>query len=193
MRRAWKALLARSGQGAVERAYEQAQEGRWEQVLADWRRSPQLATSCSRYQSPASGWTFLHQAAYFGCETACRELIRWGVPVGALSHEGQSAADVVEVCRDSPLLKLLKRATRGTRTVWRAPTDLRLLPSSCLWTEAVERQAPECMRVAYAGAEVEIPKGSRYSVDSFGRTLIGWHGSHDPPLGMDSDSMIDGA
>jgi hypothetical protein len=46
------------------------------------------------------------------------------------------------------------------------------------------------MRVAYAGCVVTIPQGSTYYVDSFGRVLIGWSGSHNPPCGMDGESMV---
>lgn len=81
---------------AIERAYEEAKRGDWEQVLSTWRQAPHLAQECSRYQKPSSGWTFLHQAAYFGHEVACRELIRLGAVIGTLSHERQSAADVAE-------------------------------------------------------------------------------------------------
>ncbi|WP_153306309.1 hypothetical protein [Desulfatiglans anilini] len=66
-------------QKTIEGLYKDAKHGNWEQVLSDWRRDPQLAQQCSRYQKPSSGWTFLHQAAYFGHEAACLELIRLGV------------------------------------------------------------------------------------------------------------------
>jgi len=46
------------------------------------------------------------------------------------------------------------------------------------------------MCVGYGGGVVKIPKGSRYFVDSFGRTLVGWHGSYDPPSGMGGEPMV---
>lgn len=81
-------------QQSVEHAVQEAKRGDWEEVLALWQRSPDLARMCSRYQKPSSGWTFLHQAAYFNHEVACRELIRLGAAVGALSHDRQRPADV---------------------------------------------------------------------------------------------------
>lgn len=34
------------------------------------------------------------------------------------------------------------------------------------------------------------PAGSRYFADEFERTLVGWHGTYDPPRGMDGESMM---
>jgi hypothetical protein len=174
----------------IEHAYNEAKLGGWEQVLSLWRQSAQLARACSRYQKPSSGWTFLHQAAYFGHEAACRELIRLGAVIGALSHERQSAADVAEERNYSTLAALLRRASHDAESLWSPPKDPNLLPSSCQWEEAEERRASEAMRIAYGGGVVKIPEGARYFVDSFGRTLVGWHGTYDPPCGMDGEPMI---
>lgn len=65
-----------------------------------------------------------------------------------------------------------------------------MLPSSSLWEDAEEREAAELRRVAYGGGVVTIPVGARYYVDSFERTLVGWHGTYDPPCGMDGESMV---
>ena len=46
------------------------------------------------------------------------------------------------------------------------------------------------MRVAYAGGVITIRQGSRHFVDSFDRTLIGWHGTYDPPSGMDDAALL---
>jgi uncharacterized protein len=40
------------------------------------------------------------------------------------------------------------------------------------------------MKVAYGGGVVVIPLGAKYFVDSFERTVVGWHGTYDPPGGM---------
>jgi hypothetical protein len=177
-------------QQAIERAYEKAKRGSWEQVLSTWRQAPHLARECSRYQKPSSGWTFLHQAAYFGHEAACRELIRWGAAVGTLSLERQSAADVAEQRKYPALAAILRRASHGAESLWSTPKDANLFPSSNLWGEATERRASEIMCVAYGGGVVQIPAGSRYFVDSFERTLVGWHGTYDPPCGMDGEPMV---
>ena len=49
------------------------------------------------------------------------------------------------------------------------------------------------MTIKYGGGHVDIPAGGRYYVDSFERVLVGWHGSYDPPCGMDDYPMINDA
>lgn len=175
---------------AIQQAYTEAKRGAWEPLLAKWRQYPQLAMQCSRYKKSSSGWTFLHQAAYFGHEAACRELIRLGADPGVLSKEQQRAADVASERKFPALAELLQKATERPDSGWGPPQRPNLLPSSCHWEEAVERRASATMRVSYSGAVVEIPAGSRYYVDAFERTLIGWHGTYDPPSGMGAKSML---
>ena len=132
----------------------------------------------------------MHQAAYFGHEAACRELIRLGAAVDTLSRERQSAADVAEERKYPALAALLRRASYSAESLWIAPKDPNLLPSSNLWEEATERRTSEAICVAYGGGVVKIAAWSRYFVDSFERTLVGWHGTYDPPCGMDGEPMV---
>jgi hypothetical protein len=178
-------------QQIVQRFYEAAKQGDWEQILLAWSRDHRFSRECSRFQNSSSGWTFLHQAAYHGDEAACRELIRAGASVDALSRDGQRAADIAEERKLPALVALLQRAAERNDSLWKAPKDPDLLPSSGLWYEAQERWAAETMRVAYGGGVVTIPTGTHYYVDSFERTLVGWHGSYDPPCGMDGESMLE--
>jgi hypothetical protein len=177
-------------QDLIAQPYEQAKSGDWDRVLQEWADIPVVARRCSRYQKDSSGWTFLHQAAYFGHENACRELIRLGVSVEQLSRDGKSAVDVSREKGHLSLADLLHRALEGQRSVWTASTDSDLLPSSNLWEDAAERRADDVMLVAYADGVVKISKGKRYYSDFFGRTLVGWHGTFDPPCGMDGESML---
>lgn len=177
-------------QSVIEEAYKQAKKGQWERVLAEWKAFPRIAYRCSRYQKESSGWTFLHQAAYFGQELACRELIRLGAAVNRLSREGKTSADVAEEKGHTALAALLRRAYKHEGSQWVAPADPDLRPSSGCWEEANECRATEAMLVAYAGGVVKIPAGRRYFADSFERVLIGWHGSYDPPCGMDGEPMV---
>lgn len=179
-------------QRSIERIYELAKAGDWVPVLSMWRDIPSLAQQCSRFQKSTSGWTFLHQAAYFGHEIACRELIRLGADVGLRSKEGKQAADVAQDRNHDALADVLRQASKVADSLWSAPSDPDLLPSSNLWWEASQRRATHPMRIAYGGGIVHIPAGSRYFVDSFGRTLVGWHGTYDPPCGMEGDSMLRG-
>ena len=174
----------------ITRAYETAKAKRWDELLTAWSRDPAQARACSRFRKSTIGWTFLHQAAYFGHEVACRALIRVGAAVAKRSVNGETAAGVAKRRGHAALAAVLRRAAAGARSVWSAPTDPDLLPCSCLWGEAVERRASQAMQVAYAGGVVDIPAGRRYYADSFERVLIGWHGSYDPPCGMDDRSMV---
>ncbi|MGX7351796.1 hypothetical protein [Enterococcus canis] len=76
--------------------------------------------------------------------------------------------------------------------LWEPPantSDLR--PSSNKWHEALKKIAVEDFKVAYAGSIVYIKKGSNYYLDNSNRILVGWHGTYDPPCGMDGELLLD--
>jgi uncharacterized protein len=175
----------------IEQTFDWARCGNWEQVLAAWQQDPKLARACSRYQEPSSGWSFLHLAARHGHQAASRELIRLGANGMLATREMHSAADIAQQHQHPDLMNLLQRVAESLGSLWKPSQDPDLLPSSNLWEEAQERRATESMRVAYGGGVVSIPAGSRYYVDSFERTLIGWHGRYDPPSGMDGMPMTE--
>lgn len=50
---------------------------------------------------------------------------------------------------------------------------------------------PRLQVVAYGGGTTDIPKGGWYFEDSWGRVLVGWHGTVSPPCGMDGESILD--
>lgn len=175
----------------IERAFDSARAGNWAQVLEAWQMDQKLARACSRYWEKSSDWTFLHLAARDGQKDVCRELIRQGANGMLHTLEMQNAAEIAWQYGHLELGNLLQRATDSMGSLWKPVHDPDLLPSSNLWEEAVERRATASMRVAYGGGVVNIPAGSRYYVDSFERTLIGWHGSYDPPSGMDGMPMTE--
>jgi hypothetical protein len=174
----------------ITELYAYAKTGNWTKVLAARAGERELAASCSRYVKPSSGWTFLHQAAYFGHEDAARALVRLGASTTRRSKDRETPADVAERQGHKQLARLLRTAARTADSSWEAPADPTLLPSSCAWSEGTERTAVRELRVAYAGGVVAIPPKATYYVDSFGRVLIGWHGTYDPPRGMDGEPMI---
>ncbi|MCG7602210.1 hypothetical protein MHM84_20975 [Halomonas sp. McH1-25] len=135
----------------TEEVYEQAKMGDWDRVFSEWREIPFIANRCSRYQKESSGWTFLHQAAYFGHEEACRKLIRLGASAGRQAHDGKLAADISQEKGHTALAALLRRALQDEESLWAASNDPDLRPSSNFWGEAIERQAAGGMLVAYAG------------------------------------------
>jgi uncharacterized protein len=177
-------------QPVVGQLYGLAKSGHWDRLLSEWADSAVLASRCSRYTKPGSSWTFLHQAAYFGNEQACRILISRGASVVALTSDARSPADVAEQKRHHALAALLRNASAGIDPLWLPPVDPDVLPSCNRWNEATETMAHAVMFVAYAGGLVRIPRGTRYFVDSLGRVLVGWHGTFNPPLGMDGQSMV---
>jgi len=174
----------------VQQHYRLAKSGDWNKVLSTFDERPTLASVCSRYRKSSSGWTFLHQTAYWGHEGAARVLIRLGASITIKSNDGETASDVAIRRGHEMLSRLIEVAARRADGLWEPPPDPTLLPSSSAWEEGIERRASCDMRVAYGGGIVVIPSGGRYFVDSFERTLVGWHGTYDPPSGMDAESML---
>ena len=184
--------LAPSRSLVVAHAYQMAKQGAWDELLAWWGAASVFAIVCSRYRNASSGWTFLHQAAYFGNEAASRELIRWGAKVDAAAANRETPADTANNRGHDGLADLLRAASTGESEsdLWEAPSGIDLLPSSNHWDEAVTCHAAAEMHVAYGGGSVVIPAGTRYFADALGRTLVGWHGTYNPPSDMGGYSCI---
>lgn len=174
----------------IEQCYEQAKKGAWDRVLTEWSECNVIAKRCSRYQKETSGWSFLHQAAYFGNIEACNELIRLGASPSKLTYDRKTPAVIAEQKGFSTLAALLKRAEFENDSLWITSSDPDLLPSSCLWSEAIEKRSTETMLIAYAADVIKIPVNSQYYTDSLNRILIGWHGTYNPPCDMDGQSML---
>lgn len=174
----------------VEGLYAQAKRGAWGTVLAAWRRDPELASACAHFTKPTSGWTFLHQAAHFGNEAACRALIQAGASVISASRDGQTPSQVALARGRGHVAEVLDHAASGVDRLWDAPTEAGVLPSSCLWSEAQPRTATSELVVAYGGAVTRVRQGGTYYVDSFGRVLVGWHGTTTPPADMAGYPMV---
>jgi hypothetical protein len=179
-------------QTLIKQAYEVAKVGRWDQLLIEWNDAPVFLNRCSRYTTPGSLWTFLHQAAYFGNEQACRTLISRGSEVEAQTRDGETPANVAERRRHSDVAVMLRRASTGTDSLWSVPTDPEVLPSSNKWDEARGAISPWDQFVAYGGGLVRVPKNTPHFVDSFHRVLVGWHGTFNPPCGMDGEPVVPG-
>jgi uncharacterized protein len=174
----------------IESAYQEAKQGQWYKPLKDWAKAPALGNRCSRYQKPESGWTFLHQAAYFGHAQACLDLIRRGAAIDARSHDSRTPADVARQKGHTKLAELLEQSCIRDKELWGPPTDPEVLPSSNRWDEGKPAFAEADMFVAYGDNLLRIPQGSRYFHDSVGRVLIGWHGSYNPPSDMGGFSTV---
>ena len=175
----------------LDDAYGLAKAGRWHTLLERWGHSPVLARRCSRYLNPSSGWTFLHQAAYFGHEKASRLLIAGGAVIDVTGKDGRQPVDVAEQKGHKALAALLRKYATGRASSWCPPIDPDVLPSSSCWEEAQMVKAAFDFYIAYGGSGIRIPKGSTYYVDSMDRVLVGWHGTFDPPCDMDGESLVD--
>lgn len=174
----------------VERLYAHAKAGEWSEVWLALAGERELAAACSRYAKASSGWTFLHQAAYAGDEAAVRVLVRLGASLSATSMEGETARDVARKRGHAALDEVMREAESGARSAWAPSADEELLPSSSAWDQHQERRAWHELHVGYAGGRIVIPAGARYFVDAFERVIVGWHGTYDPPSGMDGESML---
>lgn len=174
----------------IEDAYKAASTGMWAQLLVEWQSSPVLARRCSRYAEESSSSTFLHQAARFGNEDACRVLIRLGASIESPMVGSLTPADVAEQHGHHGLASFLRKASIGKQRLWQPPVDPDVLPSSNRWKEAKEESAETELLVAYGGGVVKIPKGERYFSDSLDRVLVGWHGTFNPPRDMDGESIL---
>lgn len=174
----------------IESLYLDAKKGDWGNVMSKWDEFPVLAKRSSRFQKDTSGWTFLHQASYYGMTEAALKLINLGAHAGQMAKDGRTAADIAEQKGHTNLAKILNRVTQGRNSLWFPPEDPDLLPSSDLWEEAIENRAHETILALYGEAVIQIPKGSRFYTDSYKRILIGWHGTYDPPCGMDANSLV---
>merc|ERR1712137_177587 len=169
--------------------YEMAKMGRWKGVLDALREEKLESRMMSRYARKTSGWTMLHQAAYWGDEDAVRALIINGASPFTKTNDKQTPADVAEAHNHTQVSSLLRQAM-DTHSNWHPSPDPNTWPASSKWDQAEKKRANQPMVVSYAGGRVHIPKGSSYFADSFGRVLIGWHGTYSPPCGMGGESMV---
>lgn len=161
-----------------------AQRGDWDSVLSQFDKNPKLASQCSRFREASSGRTFLHEAARWGHDGVARVLISLGAALGALSNDRELPAAVAKKHEHLELARLLELAHETGQHLWEPSPDPDVLPSSSAWNESRALQSAREIRVAYGGGVIVIPQGATYYVDGFGRTLVGWHGTYDPPEGM---------
>ena len=177
-------------QSLIRDLYVLAKQGQWTRVLAAWESSPVLLRRSSRYIHPESGWSFLHQAAYFGQQQASSQLIGAGAAIAITDRQGRDPAAIAAAHSHHALAEWLRRDAWSGNNAWAPPLDPDVLPSSCRWAQARRSNAQVDLYVAYGGALVTIPRGSTFYFDAHGRVLIGWHGSFDPPCGMDGTPMV---
>lgn len=176
----------------VEAVYLAGKRGAWDVVEQAFRRDPALAGRAVRHVKPSSGWTLLHQAAYWRSKRAARLCLAYGGSLGVADKAGKTPADVAAERGDAELAEWLRAGE--VDGLWKPAASPTARASSCKWRScdpaSAVRVAEEDFAVAYGGHAVKIPRGRRYHVDDWGRVLIGWHGSYDPPRGMDDEPLL---
>lgn len=170
----------------IEHLYGIAKNGGWDSIIKIWANSPAVARRCSRFKKFSSKYTFLHQAAFFGNKQACAILAGLGADLHAENYKNETAADVASWMQHDSLATWLREISNAPLP----PADPDVLPCSRLWSEAIRRKAPHDLLVLYSECIITIPKDSNYYTDHVGRVIIGFHGSYDPPCGMDGRSMV---
>jgi hypothetical protein len=166
-------------------------QGECSSVLQQLGASPSVARWLARFVAPTTGWTALHQAAYHDHQLLAARLIELGADVHAATKGGATAAGVAQQCGHVGMTKLLGEAGQGQPPLPPPSTSsMHLLPSSQQWHPSQQRTAHCTLHVSYAGGVVTIPAGEHYWTDAAGQVLVGWHGTYNPPCGMDGESML---
>lgn len=176
---------------AIADLFRRAADGAWGHVLDTLGRDPAVGARAARVASEPDGRTLLHLAAAAGEEAVARALIQLGARTDAVDGAGATPADRA-AGHHSALAQILREASRTGSGPWAPPREVGPRPASALWQGATARVADAPFDVAYGSTVVRIGAGERYFVDGFDRVLVGWHGTTDPPLGMDGESMVAG-
>jgi uncharacterized protein len=173
-----------------EDIYRLGKQGRWNFILPMFEINPYLGAVASRYVKETSGWTLLHQAAYFGEFDAVKRLMTLGADPSIKGKDGKTAAEVAMERDHKSLHNFIENRTCGG--LWEPVRDPRIWPSSNKFRDGkITKKICESTRiVGYGGGEVVLRPGQTYYVDDLDRVIVGWHGSTDPPCGMDGDPMI---
>lgn len=191
--------------------YELAKSGNWAEVGATLRGLDTPARrTCLAYTKPASGWTVMHQAAYFGddhavamclllqeCEEAARAGPAWALlQLSARAHDGRTPGDVAEVSGHAVLaarlratVSALSGATTPPRTFPAAPPFFSNVGSTSAGCRACTAGA--AFPVLYGGGIVVVAAGAPYwALEETGAVVVGWHGTVSPPCDMDGAPLL---
>ncbi len=172
-----------------EEIYELGKVGQWTDVLSHFKQNPLCVGKAVRYVQKSSGWSLLHQAAYWGNHPAVAVCLKFGANLELLAKDSKTPIQVAADHGHAALSERMQRAVTGS--LWKpVADDPSLRAASNKWCEHNEKMSKEDFKVGYAGGEVDIKIGDTYYIDSWGRVLIGWHGSYSPPCGMDGDPQI---
>lgn len=174
-----------------EEIYESGKAGHWNNVLEAFESDPLSAGKAVRYTKKSSGWSLLHQAAFWNNRDAVAACLKYGADLDLAANDSKLPHEVAAEEGHEMLSIQLKGAKCGS-SLWRTDkTNSALRASSSKWSEHKRCESAQSdFIVAYGGGEVHIHSGDEYFTDSWGRVLVGWHGSYRPPCGMDGESML---
>jgi hypothetical protein len=160
--------------------YALAKSGHFDKIAAAFATDFTQACTAVRFVKPSSGWTILHQAAYWNSRAGATSAIAFGADVSHRNNEGHTAGDVARSKGFNELAEWIDSASEDH--LWTVPAKP-IRPSSLREVKA-SAIADRDFDVGYAGGVVHVRKGNKYYVDAYGRVLVGWHGSFSPPRGM---------
>jgi hypothetical protein len=199
----WGQLSEDERNAIIEQQYAVVREGSWDEIMVEWENQSNFWFSemCAKYKKPTSEWTFLHQAAFFGHRRACITLLRNKAKVDAIGRDGSSPINAAINRGHHELAEFLNFYSLFNRTngidasiptvLLRDPLVIACCGDYDARLKARPSKASQDMFVAYGGTLVFVPKNSNIYVDSSGRVVIGFHGTFDPPRGMDGLSLFD--
>jgi hypothetical protein len=181
------------GTAGAERMYALAKAGEIEVFLEDFFDDAKLTTvectAAARFQG--NNFTTLHQMAFWGSLPGCQACVLAGADLSAVSKDGLGTPSQVARSRGhEQLAALLDPDAASVGRNWEVSGDK--WAASSRFGEAKEATARRDMEIACAGGTRKLSKGGRYFQDALGRVLVGWHGTTNPPRGMDGESEIGG-
>jgi hypothetical protein len=169
--------------------YSLGKAGSWNKVKNIFQHNEKLAGLSVRHVKISSGWSLLHQAVYWGDSDAVAKCLKYGAD---LSLVGKDSKTPGRVAFDRGFFELSERMESSIlNSVWKPVTDSTLRACSNRWSQKRRRIAAKDFLVGYGGGVVEIKKGEEHYVDDWGRVLVGWHGSTNPPRDMDGDNVFE--
>lgn len=179
----------------TEEIYRSGKNGKWDEVVSFLTSNTiSVVDAIILYRNSTSGYTLLHQAAWWGNEDAVKLILRFvsGRQSEVRCNNGKLAVDVAREKGHDNVAKILATHLRFERikaepSIWGLG---KIVPSSRAWEESRKTTAEDNLQVMYAGALISIKKGKTIYRDSANNILVGWHGTYSPPRGMDGEPMV---
>jgi hypothetical protein len=165
--------------------YYLAKCGQWEKVMnvLTTPKDKLIENDQLRANKTSSGWTILHQAVYWNRLDICKTLVEeYGAPV--FPSSGGSLMDIA--IQYEVLPNHLSPHRNEKIKEWLS----QFRPISSHYSQGKPNIAQQEFRVQYASRVIPICINKTYYTDNKGHVLVGWHGSINPPCGMDGESMM---